>query len=76
MRLGPIGALSQSSTDAAPRYNSRSVAGDERLPAAPARASLIDTRLVRTELARLRGPRPGTEVHRARVVRSTVSAHA
>jgi hypothetical protein len=37
------------------------------------RATLIDTRLVRAELARLRGPRPGTQVHSARVIRSTLS---
>jgi hypothetical protein len=36
-------------------------------------ASLIDTRLVRAELARLRGPRPGTRVYSARAIRSTIS---
>jgi hypothetical protein len=37
------------------------------------RAGLIDTRLVRAELARLRGPRPGTQVYSARVIRSTIA---
>jgi hypothetical protein len=46
----------------------------ERLLVASARSSLIDTRLVRVELARLRGPRPGTQVHAARSMRSTVSS--
>jgi hypothetical protein len=38
---------------------------------AACRASLLDTRLVRAELARLRGPRHGTHVHGARAIRST-----
>jgi hypothetical protein len=37
------------------------------------RAELIDTRLVRAELARLRGPRPATESPSARAIRSTVA---
>jgi hypothetical protein len=44
--------------------------------AASCRATLIDTRLVRAELARLRGPRPGTEIHRARMIRSSIPAAA
>jgi hypothetical protein len=40
--------------------------------AASCRATLIDTRLVRAELARLRGPRPGTEIHAARMIRSSI----
>jgi hypothetical protein len=40
---------------------------------AGSRARLIDTRVVRAELVRLRALRPGTEVCAARVVRSTVS---
>jgi len=44
------------------------------LPMASARATLIDTRLVRAELARLRGPRPGTEIHRAGMIRSSIPA--
>jgi hypothetical protein len=39
-------------------------------------ASLIDTRLVRAELARLRGPRPATTVYKARAIRSTISGEA
>jgi hypothetical protein len=41
----------------------------------PARgqAGLIDTRVVRAELARLRAPRPATQVYSARVIRSTIS---
>ena len=74
----------QSSTDVASTYDVRALAAKQRLRldaserahVADARASLIDTRLVRVELARLRGPRPGTEIHRAGVVRSTLSLHA
>jgi hypothetical protein len=66
----------QGSIDAARSHSSRVMAGDRRPRVASTRASLIDTRLVRVELARLRMPRPGTEVHRARIVRSTVSTHA
>jgi hypothetical protein len=40
------------------------------------RSTLIDTRLVRAELARLRGPRAETEVYRARAIRSTLSGDA
>ena len=47
--------------------------GRESLPAASLRGRLIDTRLVRVELARLRGPRPATGVYRARVTRTTIS---
>ncbi len=39
-------------------------------------ATLIDTRLVRAELARLRAPRPATTVHRAHAIRSTISGEA
>jgi hypothetical protein len=44
------------------------------LPIASCRTTLIDMRLVRAELARLRGPRPGTEIHRARVIGSSIAA--
>jgi hypothetical protein len=40
------------------------------------RSTLIDTRLVRAELARLRAPRPATEIHTARVTRSTLSGRS
>jgi hypothetical protein len=36
-------------------------------------SSLIDTRLVRAELARLRAPRPATHVYSAREIRSTIA---
>lgn len=42
------------------------------LPIASCRATLIDTRLVRAELARLRGPRPGTEIRTAGMIRSSI----
>jgi hypothetical protein len=72
----------QSSTSAAMKQHATAmkqhasyvVARGERPQASRTRASLIDTRLVRSELARLRGPQPATDVYRARVVRSTVSA--
>jgi len=48
----------------------------ERWPVASAGASVIDTSLVRAELARLRGLRPATEIHRARSRGSTISAKA
>jgi hypothetical protein len=38
--------------------------------------TLIDTRLVRAELARLRAPRPATTVYRARAIHSTISGEA
>jgi hypothetical protein len=41
-----------------------------------ARSTLIDTRLVRAELARLRAPRPGTEIHAARITRSTLTGRS
>jgi hypothetical protein len=34
---------------------------------------LIDTRMVRAELARLRAPRPATQVYSARMISSTIS---
>jgi len=37
---------------------------------------LIDTRLVRAELVRLRGLRPGTEIPRPRAIRSTIAGDA
>jgi hypothetical protein len=37
------------------------------------RTGAIDTRLVRAELARLRGPQPATRVYSARMIRSTIS---
>jgi hypothetical protein len=40
------------------------------------RSTLIDTRLVRAELARLRAPRPATEIHAARITRSTLSGRS
>jgi hypothetical protein len=48
----------------------------EALQLASARSGLIDTRLVRAELARLRAPRPGTPVYVARAVSSTVSGRS
>jgi hypothetical protein len=51
-------------------------AGGEDLRAARERARLIDTRLVRAELARLRGPRVQTELYRAGTIRSTLSRDA
>jgi len=41
-----------------------------------ARSTLIDTRLVRVELARLRAPRPATEIHAARITRSTLTGRS
>jgi len=41
-----------------------------------ARSTLIDTRLVRAEMARLRAPRPATEIHAARIVRSTLTGRS
>jgi hypothetical protein len=41
-----------------------------------ARSTLIDTRLVRAELARLRAPRPATEIHAARITRSTLTGRS
>jgi len=59
------------------RANNNAHAGGEGgWRAVSCRARLIDTRLVRVELARLRAPRPGTEVYAARVVRSTVARQA
>ena len=49
--------------------------GREALPATSCRGRLIDTRLVRAEMARLRGPRPATSVYRARV-RTTIPGAA
>jgi hypothetical protein len=40
------------------------------------RSTLIDTRLVRAEFARLRAPRPATEIHAARAMRSTLSGRS
>jgi hypothetical protein len=40
------------------------------------RSTLIDTRLVRAELARLRAPRPATEIHAARITRSTLTGRS
>ncbi len=58
---------------AAPVHKAAHPDAREGRRAASRRASLIDTRLVRAELARLRGPRPGTRLHSARAVRSTIS---
>jgi hypothetical protein len=44
----------QGSIDAARRSTSRAITGDQRLRVVSTRASLIDTRLVRVELARRR----------------------
>jgi hypothetical protein len=48
----------------------------ESISPATARARLIDTRLVRAELARLRGPSPATAVPKARAIRSTIAGSA
>jgi hypothetical protein len=45
----------------------------EGLRPAKQRAGLIDTRMVRAELARLRAPRPATQVYSARMISSTIS---
>jgi hypothetical protein len=48
----------------------------EGLQIAGARSGLIDTRLVRAELVRLRAPRPGTPVYVARAVSSTLAGRS
>jgi hypothetical protein len=43
---------------------------------AACRPDLIDAALVRAEFARLRAPRPQTEIHAAHAVSSTIAARA
>jgi hypothetical protein len=67
------GTLLEADYGDARRRADRVTARSHRMTA-ESRPSLIDTRLVRAELARLRGPRPATQLLQARIVRSTISA--
>jgi hypothetical protein len=68
--------LVRNSTETAVAPKRFYVGAREGLQIAGARAGLIDTRLVRAELVRLRTPRLGTPVYVARAVSSTVAGRS